>query len=133
MDPLDNNAMESGDLTSVARAALIKTRPWMLFVTILGFIYVAALIGIMVFSLLQGEISALFNVISIGITGFLYWLLFQSAQRIKQFGADNSPVTLEDALLHYKNYWLVSGILLIFALAIMALAIVGGLLVAASM
>lgn len=133
MDTLDNEAMGSEDLTSAAKTALISTRPWMLFLAILGFIYVALMLAVTVFSLSSGDYTALFNLISIGISGYLYWLLFQSAQGIKRFAADNSPITLEETLGHYKNYWLVSGILLIFALAIMAFALIAGLFLAGSM
>lgn len=130
MEPLDDQAMGTQDLTPIAKSALLGARPWMLFLTIIGFIYVAfSAIGIFT-NLAAGEItSAITSIITTAIMGYLYWLLFRSAQGIKQFGLDGSATTLENTLQHYKNYWLITGIFMIIILVIMVLGIVASIFI----
>jgi len=133
MEPLDDQAVGTQDLTPLAKNALLGARPWMLFLTILGFIYVAfSAIGI-VTSFAAGEIgSAVSSIVTTAIMAYLYWLLFRSAQGIKQFGLDGSATTLEDTLQHYKNYWLITGIFMVIILVIMAFGVIAGIFASAS-
>jgi|GEM_PF-2823655 len=130
MDLLDDQIMGSEDLTPTAKAALFGTRPWMMFMVILGFVYVAFMVIVTIIGLSMGDGSGAGNLFGVAISGYLYWLLFKTAQKIKEFGLDSSPDTLEQALLNYKNYWLVSGILILIVLALIAIAVVIGLIAA---
>jgi len=92
MDPLDNQTIDVDDLTPVAKTALSKARPWMLFFAILGFIYVAISILGIITSFVSGQIgSALFSVVTTTIMGYFYWLLYQTTRGIKQFEMSGSP------------------------------------------
>jgi len=126
MEPLDDQAMGTQDLTPTAKTALLGARPWMIFLAILGFIYVALnALGVFT-SFASGQIGgAIISLIITAFLGYFYWLLFRSAQGIKQFGLDGSATTLEDTLRHYKNYWVISGILMIIALAFMLIGMLG--------
>lgn len=128
MEPLDDQAMGTQDLTPIAKAALLGARPWMMFLAILGFIYVALnALGIFT-GFASGEIgSAITSIIMTAIMGYMYWLLFRSTQGIKQFGLDGSATTLEDTLKHYKTYWMISGILMIIVLAFALIGIIAAL------
>lgn len=130
MEPLDDQIMGSEDLTPEAKAALFGARPWMMFMAILGFVYVAFMIIVTTIALSMGDGGGVGNFFSAAISGYLYWLLFKTAQKIKQFSFDDSPDTLEEALSNYKNYWLVSGILILMALALIAIVVVIGLIAA---
>jgi len=130
MEPLDDQIMGSEDLTHEAKVALLGTRPWMMFMVILGFVYVAFMVIVTIIGFSMGDGSGASNLFGVAISGYLYWLLFKTAQKIKQFSLDSSPNTLEEALLNYRNYWLVTGILILIVLAIMALALVIGLIAA---
>lgn len=134
MNPLDNQSIGTDDLTPVAKSALLKARPWMLFFAILGFIYVAlSVLGVIV-NLVSGEIvSALLSVTTTTLLGYFYWLLYQTTRGIKQFEMSGSPLNLENTLYHYKLYWIISGILTIVGLIFMAFAIFGSIALMNSM
>ncbi len=133
MEPLDDQAIGTQDLTPMAKTALLGARPWMMFLAILGFIYVA-LNALGVFTgFASGEFgSAIISLIMTAFLGYFYWLLFRSAQGIKQFGLDGSATTLEDTLKHYKTYWMISGILTIIIIAFAVIGIFAALLMGMS-
>jgi len=134
MEPLDDLTIDTEDLTPVAKTALFGTRPWILFAAILGLIYIVFMVIVTIFSISSGASGAISNLFSVTISAYLYWLLFATAQKIKQFRLDGSPDTLEDALLNYKNYWMVTGILLLIAVAIIAFVfVIGGIAIASFM
>ncbi len=134
MDPLDTQTIGTDDLTPVAKSALLKARPWMLFFAILGFIYVAlSVLGIIVNFATGQIVSAIFSILTTAIMVYFYWLLYQAASGIKQFEMSGSPLNLENALYHYKLYWLISGILTILGLVFITFAIFGSIAFMSSM
>jgi len=134
MDPLDNQSIGADDLTPVAKSALLKARPWMLFFAILGFIYVALSVLGVIANFATGQIgSGMFSILTTALLGYFYWLLYQTTKGIKQFEMSGSPLNLENTLYHYKLYWLISGILTILGLIFMAFAIFGSVALMNSM
>ncbi len=115
MEPLDNISMGADGLSSRCIQALQQTRPWMIFLGVMGFIVV--LIGILstiytfnTWSQISGKtlmtFSIISTIISTAISFTTYLFLIQSAGKIKQFTQHENPVALEQALGKYKNYWL---------------------------
>jgi len=133
MEPLDHQATHTEDLTPVAKAALFGARPWMFFILVLGLLYIVLMLLGTIASFASGGFGGVTNLITVAITGYLYWLLFKTTQKIKQFQADGSSDTLEEALLNYKNYWLISGIIVIIAIAFMIFGFLAAIFFSLSM
>jgi len=129
MEPLDNQTIGSEDLTSGAKSALFATRPWMLFFAILGFIYAGFFVFLSFASMFEGDFGSAIFVLLVGLfIGYIFFLLFRSAQNIRRM-RDGSSVAFEAMLKDYKTYWMIWGIMLIILTVIMVLAILSTLFI----
>lgn len=129
MEPLDNQAMGSEDLTSEAKSALFATRPWMLFIAILGFIYAGLLVIGSLANITSGSAAAGIFLLLIGLfIGYIFFLLFRSAQNINRF-KNGSNAAFEAAIKDYKTYWMIWGILIIIFIALMVFSIISTLFI----
>jgi len=140
-------APTEGGITPVMRQALAETRPWVLFLSILGFVAggfgVLACLGGLVMAMLAMGVAAIVPIImmlvSAALTGlYIYaaYLLFSYASQISKFLQSHQTQQLERALVAQKSFWKLVGIvtpaaigleLLLFLIAMMAggLAVVG--------
>ncbi len=99
--------------------ALRGTRPWVLFLSILGFISTA---GLAVFGM--GREAPIFGVFA-AIYVIQALLLFSYSSAISRFTDSQSPASLARALEAQKTYWLCMGV---FAIAGISLIVLGFLL-----
>lgn len=135
---------EAGDaVTPGMRQALAQTRPWVVFLAILGFIVGG--LGVLV-----GLVAALLHIATFGPIGLLvalvvlvgpalylvasYYLL-NYGQRIRTFLRSNRNRELEAALFAQKSFWKLVGIvtlvvLILYLLMILAVIALGGMLAA---
>ena len=113
--------------------AMSQTRPWVLFLSILGFIAGAITglggIGIAVVSFASGQpfmliMGPMYLVYAAAYWGCSYYLLLY-AQRIGSLQRTNSIADLEGALVAQKSFWKLMGILMAVMLALGTLAMVG--------
>ncbi len=119
-------------VTRLMAQYLLATRPWVLFLSIMGFIgcglMVLAGLGMMVFGGLVGKQPAGFP-LPMGAFGLiclvmaaLYaapaWLLFSYASAIKRYRHSGSSRAMEAALASQKSFWKFVGIVTIVVLAI---------------
>jgi len=127
-----------GDATGITPAttlALAQTRPWVLFLSILGFlvggIVVLAAMG-MAASAVIGQGSQTVPMLAIGlvylIIAAIYLLvsyyLFTYASRIKSFVYSRSAFDLERAIVAQKSFWKLMGIFVVVGIVFYVLAIV---------
>lgn len=133
----------SQTLTPLIASHLRATRPWVLFLSILGFILcglivLAAMAMTLVGFVTGGPFGAGFGmVISLLYVAFgaLYfvpaWLLFSYAGAIKQFVDTRQNTDLERALGKQKSFWKFVGIMTLVVMClyavILVIALVGGL------
>lgn len=139
-------------VTDSMLGSLRQTRPWVMFLSIMGFIFsgFAVLGGLWMFfafSLMgamphHGDVPALLNplfgtifgVLYLGMALFLYLIpciiLFRYSTAIGRIAGTDGQMALEDALLRQKSFWKYMGILMIVMLALYVLFIVGGIIAA---
>lgn len=129
MEPLDNQAMGSEDLTSKAKSALFSTRPWMLFIAILGLLYAVVLVFVSFAGMFEGDFGIAIPMLLLGLfIGYIFFLLFRSARNINRF-KNGSSVAFESAIKDYKTYWMIWGILLIIMIVFMVVNIIATLFI----
>ena len=125
----------SGDqqtITSGARRALAQTKPWVTFLSILGWVFggLGALGSLGMFVLmvlgggLPGMIMGLAGLVGPAITLLLTYYLFCYGRRIDAYLRSDKPDDLEAALVAQKSFWKLAGIVTAVALAFYLLMIV---------
>jgi len=125
---------EQGEVSPGVLKAMAQTRPWVSFLSILGFIsggliLLAALAGIFL-SLrgaggfgASGALGALTTLVSSAICLLLAYYLFRYGQHIGRFLRSPRNSGLEAALVAEKSFWKLTGILVavVFALCVLLL------------
>ena len=124
---------EGGAVTPRVRIALAQTRPWVLFLSILGFIggglmIFVGLIIIAAGAAIDGPNFGFIQAI-ICLLGSPFYLapsyfLFRYGQQIGRFLRSSGPRELETALTAQKSFWKLIGILTILFMALYAAMIV---------
>ncbi len=135
--------LEGAYVTTTMVMLLLQTRPWVRFLSIMGFIGVGmiGLLGIV------GGIAALIggSLFDIGLPAFLitvvylalaalYFvpvlLLHRYAGALKRLSSESTTQTMEKALRHQKSFWKFVGILSVVSLGLMVLSVIVGIVVA---
>jgi hypothetical protein len=125
-------ASDGGDelVTPGIKRALADTRPWVLFLAILGFISTGfiALIALLIIILVRG--AAVFLVIGLiyagmaALTGFASFYLWSYGSRIGAFLRSSGVKQLQQALVAQKSFWKLVGIVTAISLGLQILVIV---------
>lgn len=123
-------------ITEYMLASLRETRPWVLFLAILGFITcgVMVLAGIAMF--LIPSLPTGTSPFPMSVLGFVYWALvpfylvpslklLKYAGAIRNLLAGGGIPALEDALLQQKTFWKLVGIFVLVGIALYLLVIIG--------
>ena len=132
--------------------SLRKTRPWTLFLAILGFVFTGLGMLFGLFMILAGGFAGDlphqpgtpqffgtafgfgFGILYLIMSVFLYLLpciiLFRYGSAIGRIAGNDSQTAMEEALLRQKTFWKYIGILMIIVLALYVLLIIGGIVVA---
>jgi len=137
---------EAGGITRGTRRALAETRPWVLFLSILGFIGagLSALAGISWLFLAMAAIAtigavgaillfmALVTLGAAGLYGFASYHLFTYSGSIDRFLRSSAPGDLERAMMAQKSFWKLVGIVTaailgLYLVLLMAMFAMGGL------
>jgi len=122
----------SGEISPGVIRALTDARPWVVFISVMGFIYAAMwLVGGM-FQVIAGSRSGvsfvvaagLFNLIFAVIVGIGSWLLINHSGWISRLERTHREETLRSCLIALKSFWVFVGIILIVFLAIAVIAAV---------
>ena len=128
-------------ITPAMMEFLKQTKPWVRFVSIMGFIGTALLFLIGLFLILgAGLVSSLsqtaFGGAPVGVIGFVYAALgllyffpdlhlFRYADGIKKALSLDPVGGVEDALRHQKSFWRFVGILVLIVLILQIVALIG--------
>ena len=129
--------IEGAHITTTMVALFSQTRPWVRYLSIVGFIGfgMVALIGIV------GGIAAMIggSVLDLDFPGFLitivyfafavlYFLpilyLHRYAGALKRMSSESKTLAMEQALRHQKSFWKFIGILSIVSIALMTISLV---------
>jgi hypothetical protein len=110
------------------RQALAKTKPWVMLVAILGFLYCGLLMfGVFIMLAIAGGIGALIAIpylLLAGVVGMLSYFLWRYGAEIGRFLQSGSPARLEGALRAQSAYWQIVGILAILGIALFVIGFV---------
>lgn len=127
----------AGGISSNTHQALIRTRPWVIFVAILGLAYmgITAVIGLMSFIL--GAKTSSIELVSQGIAEMLgaglqlclALLLLKYANRINALRFSDRVEHLEEALDAQRQFWSLTGAIL---LAVLIIGVIGGIVLLAT-
>jgi hypothetical protein len=124
-----------GPVTPTMVEHLQGTRPWVLFLSILGFVFsgfmVIAALGMAAMGMASGDVGVAGG-LALGlfylILAFVYVLislyLFRYATSIGGLTASRASVDMEDALRHQKTFWRVLGIMSVLYLVLTVVAVV---------
>ena len=124
---------EAQNLTPGIRQAMSQTRPWVLFLSVLGFVAGAlmafAFLGMTVGAVLTQELFMVVPAVMYGLTaGFYlvsaYYLLLYGV-RIGTFRMTHRVADLEAALLAQRSFWRLVGVLAAIGLALFVLGFAG--------
>ena len=135
-NPFQDAAAPPGQLTPRTIEAFLATRPWVLFVAVLGMlggaIYALAGLLILASSLPQPSAPPWFmGVVCWLFAGLILWLsslLWRYGQRLGQFGATGDYVALEQAVAFQHAYWRAFGLMILISFALgMLLPCLGGI------
>lgn len=135
------SSAQAGQITQEMIEALRQTRPWVLFLAILGFVGcgVFFLVGIAVMSM-----SALPGIpqqdFPTGALGLIYWILIpfylvpslklmNYARSIQKLMSGGGAPALQEALVQQKSFWKLVGIFTLVMMVLYALAIFGAIVV----
>ena len=124
-------------ITPGIRTAMSQTRPWVIFMSILAFIYAGMVsvgsIGIVVFSFVEQEppmlILAVFYLLFAVCSGAGGYYLFVYGLRIGALRQSDRVADLEAALVAQKSFWKLAGVVAALMLVLMVLFIAGTLVV----
>ena len=132
-----------GDVSQVVVEILRKTKPWVRFLSVLGFIGLAlALVGAAVGLVMTASAGGGLGPMVIQVAALIVVILFEFpalfflsryASRIKNLVSSGHPQDLEDALSAQKSFWKYVGILTLVMIILYILGLVGVLLFAGSM
>jgi len=119
-------------VSSTARMALKQTRPWVLLLSILGFVFSGLMLlgglAMLLVSIFGGEwimVAGAALYVVLGSTYFFgAWIMFRYGQRIGSFLATGGLGDFEQALLAQKSIWKFFGIITLAVIAIYFLAVV---------
>jgi hypothetical protein len=107
------------------------TRPWVLFLSILGFINGGLIVLAALFTLVMGTMAVgpsavlaafVYLVVAALPLGIAY-LMYAYAQRIKEFLRRQDARRLERALAAQKTYWQVVGIIVLIVVALQVIVL----------
>ena len=131
---VSDNVGKSDQVSGEACRALTASRPWILFISIILFIYAAiSAIGGVLLIVVAGHdprlsamliSQALFAFLSAGVQGVGAFLLLSYSGRIKELQFRRTMTTLEATLNAGRAFWVYTGIVL---LVFLALAIIFGI------
>lgn len=142
---MDHTPDAYGDPQSIPPGILShlrRTRPWVLFLSILGFISSALMVvfGLIggAFGAMSGEPGMAILIVIYPLMGVLYlfpsYFLFSYAARIRDLIADPQLNALEQAMDAQRSFWKFIGIMMIVSLALgIIMAIFVAILAAGSM
>lgn len=135
--------MASGDVPHEVIELLRKTKPWVRFLSVLGFIGLVLMLlgalGALVMAAAAGSFSGpqVIPVVAVLVAGAFQFpaLLFLSryASRIKNLLASGHPQDLEDALSAQKSFWKYLGILTIVMIFLYIIGIIAAVVLGAAM
>lgn len=132
----------SGEVSGEVVGILRSTKPWVRFLSVLGFLGLALLVlgclAIMVLPVgpmgsmpLGPRVGAAFVYLLVGLIQFPAVLfLHRYAGRIASLATSGAPIDLEDALRAQKSFWKYVGILTLVMMILYALVLVGLLIFA---
>ncbi len=133
----------SGDavVTPAILDSMRQTRPWVLFLSILGFIgagfMILGSIGILIAGSAMGGaelgVIAIVYVVMAVVYIFTSLYLYRYASSIKMLLGGYGVHALEEALAHQKSFWKLVGIMAAVGMVVYALAIVAMIAVGAAM
>ena len=123
---------KSADNTQVSHAVtrmLAESRPWVVFIAVIGFVYAALLLIGGILQIIVGSRTAVFpitaggllNLVFAAVVAFGAWLLVSYAGGISQFERSRRDTALCSALSTLKTFWVYVGIVLIVVLTMLIL------------
>ena len=111
--------------------SLQRTRPWVRFLSIFGFVSAAFMLAI---GLISGVVGVLTQNLDVGVLvvyspiALIYVFpsiyLFKYASRIRDFGASGDPLQLELALDAQRSFWKFAGVLTLVSLVLTVVLLV---------
>lgn len=131
----DLKSSASDQVSETTIRILVESRPWVTFLSVMGFVYAAFMMAGGIFQLIIGARSGVFPVTSAGLMSMLMslviafgsWLLVSFAGGISNLQRSRRTSTLDRALATLKTLWVYLGIILIVILTfaiLMAIVIV---------
>jgi phage FluMu protein Com len=143
MAPSGGPVVETGDemgSLAIVRRLLMETRPWALFIAIVGFLYggLVILMGIFYLGIAAMALGSRGGAAAAAVTGigalaqlafgatiiYTFVCLSSFAMRIGEFQRSMSVRTLEGALRAQRSFWRMAGIILATVLGLMVLGFV---------
>lgn len=133
----DTKYAQVGQVSERAIEYLLRTRPWVRFIAILGIILMAIMVlGGLAMAVFGGGFFSYMGVAARIGMGALYMVLAllylppviflnRFANRITDVADDHSPASLEEALRAQKAFWKYVGMFALITMCIYALALVG--------
>jgi predicted Zn finger-like uncharacterized protein len=136
--PFAGSGAPAAQMTPRAIEALAATRPWVLFISILGMIGAGIYIlgGLVQIAIgLNGHAEAIGLGFGMAVGSFLMflpgWYLLQYARSLGRFVGAYDSGSLEDAMVAQRSYWRLIGIMVLVCLGLAAIGCLLGLLLPA--
>jgi hypothetical protein len=136
-----HDASTSFEVTQPMLLLLRQTKPWVMFISVMGFIYVGLMVFIgvvamFVFSRFSGTgtiaSSGMFTILNV-LMGILYFFpslfLFKFASSIGRLLDGGGAIEMEEALSNQKSFWKFIGILVIVALILGVLGVFAAIVI----
>jgi hypothetical protein len=140
--PLDfHNASTSFNITQPMLLSLRQTKPWVMLVSVIGFIYIGisvffSVVAMFIFSQFNDTgsfVSSSMLVVMNILMGILYFFpslfLFKFASSIGRLLDGGGATEMEEALSNQKSFWKFVGILVIIAIILGVLGVVAAIII----